>query len=103
MIRPASFGFNAETAANNVFQSSVETLTATQVQQKAIEEFDGFVHTLRQHKIDVIVYNDTPEPPKPDAIFPNNWFATFSNGMIVIFPMFAPNRRIEKSLSLIHI
>jgi hypothetical protein len=103
MIRPASFGFNTETAANNVFQSSAETLTPAQVQQKAIEEFDGFVHTLRRHKIDVIVYNDTPEPPKPDAIFPNNWFATFSNGLVVIFPMFAPNRRIEKSDGLLQL
>lgn len=101
MIRPASFGFNTETAANNVFQSSAEKLTTQEVQQKAIDEFDGFVHTLRQNKIDVIVYQDTPKPPKPDAIFPNNWFATFSNGLVVMFPMFAANRRIEKSDELL--
>jgi len=101
MVRPASFGFNAETAANNVFQSSSETLTASQVQQKAVEEFDHFVHTLRKNKIDVVVYQDTPEPPKPDAVFPNNWFATFSNGVVMVFPMFAANRRIEKSDELL--
>ncbi len=101
MIRPASFGFNAETAANNVFQSSSEKLTVQEVQQKAIDEFDGFVQTLQENKIDVVVYNDTLQPPKPDAIFPNNWFATFSNGVVVVFPMFAANRRIEKSDDLL--
>jgi hypothetical protein len=101
MVRPASFGFNTETAANNVFQSSSAKLTAKEVQQKAVDEFDNFVSTLRKNKIDVIVYRDTPNPPKPDAIFPNNWFATFSNGNVVMFPMFAANRRIEKSDELV--
>ncbi len=101
MVCPASFGFNAETATNNVFQSSSETFTAREVQQKAVEEFDDFVMTLRSNKIDVVVYQDTPDPPKPDAIFPNNWFATFSNGNVVVFPMFAANRRIEKSDELL--
>jgi hypothetical protein len=101
MVRPASFGFNTETAANNVFQSSPERLTTKEVQQKAVEEFDNFVNTLRKNKIEVIVYQDTPNPPKPDAIFPNNWFATFSNGNVVMFPMFAANRRIEKSDELL--
>jgi hypothetical protein len=44
----------------------------------------------------VIVIDDTPEPPKPDAIFPNNWLCTFPTGVVSIFPMYAPNRRIEK-------
>ena len=96
MIRPASFGFNAETAANNVFQTAPETLTQQQVQEKAVEEFDNFVDTLHKKKIDVIVVDDTPLPRKPDAIFPNNWFCTLNDGTVGVFPMFAANRRIEK-------
>ncbi|HRH48032.1 MAG TPA: arginine deiminase-related protein [Panacibacter sp.] len=96
MIRPASFGFNAETAANNVFQTAPETLTQQQVQQKAVEEFDNFIDTLRKKKIEVIVVQDTANPPKPDAIFPNNWFCTLSDGSVCVFPMYATNRRIEK-------
>jgi hypothetical protein len=102
MVRPASFGFNTETAANNVFQTNAETLTAAEVQQKALVEFDAFVNTLRANKINVVVYNDTLQPQKPDAIFPNNWFATFATGNIIMFPMFAANRRIEKSDELLH-
>jgi len=95
MIRPAAFGYNAETAANNVFQSQSK-LSANDVQQKAEQEFDAFVEALRKKNIEVIVVQDTTDPVKPDAIFPNNWFCTLQDGTLAVFPMYAPNRRIEK-------
>src|SRR6476660_9046203 len=100
MIRPASFGFNAETATSNVFQGSVP-MSEHQVQVKAVEEFDQFVDTLRTHNIDVVVIEDTPHPVKPDAIFTNNWFCTLQDGTIDTFPMYAANRRIEVRIDLI--
>lgn len=100
MIRPASFGFNAETAASNVFQGSVP-MSEHQVQVKAVEEFDRFVNTLREHNINVVVIEDTPYPVKPDAVFPNNWFCTLQDGTIATFPMQAANRRIEVRSDLI--
>ncbi len=100
MIRPASFGYNAETAASNVFQGNVE-LSKNEVQQKALNEFDAFVNTLRSHHINVVVIEDTPLPQKPDAIFPNNWFCTLSDGTVATFPMYAANRRIEVRSDLI--
>src|SRR5579875_1426379 len=100
MIRPASFGYNAETAASNVFQGNVE-LSKKEVQQEALKEFDAFVETLRSHQINVVVIEDTPLPQKPDAIFPNNWFCTLSDGTVATFPMFAANRRIEVRTDLI--
>ena len=95
MVRPAAFGFNAETAANNYFQSN-PNIENNELQQKALTEFDNMVQTLRSHAINVLVIEDTKEPPKPDAIFPNNWLSTSPNGLVSVFPMFAPNRRIEK-------
>lgn len=95
MIRPAAFGYNAETAANNVFQSK-PSLSQKEIQQKAEKEFDAFVETLRKKKIEVIVVQDTETPVKPDAIFPNNWFCTLQDGTLAVFPMYAANRRIEK-------
>lgn len=100
MIRPASFGFNVETAASNVFQGNV-TLTEKEVQQEALKEFDAFVNTLRSHNINVVVIEDTPLPQKPDAIFPNNWFCTLSDGTVATFPMYAANRRKEVRSDLI--
>lgn len=32
----------------------------------------------------------------PDAVFPNNWLATFDSGTVVLFPMHAANRQREK-------
>ncbi len=95
MVRPAAFGFNAETAANNYFQSNLP-ISKEELQQKALTEFDSMVQTLRNNDIDILVIEDSKEPPKPDAIFPNNWLSTSPEGIITIYPMYAPNRRIEK-------
>jgi hypothetical protein len=94
MIRPVRFGFNAQTAVNNAFQ--VATPNQQKVQQEAIEEFDGFVEKLRNAHVDVTVVEDTPEPHTPDSLFPNNWISFHSNGTIVLYPMFAENRRLER-------
>lgn len=102
MIRPAAFGYNAETAANNVFQSQSK-LSVKEVQQKAEKEFDAFVEMLRKKSIEVIVVQDTAEPIKPDAVFPNNWFCTLQDGTLAVFPMYAPNRRIEKRDDMLQI
>lgn len=95
MVRPAAFGFNEETAANNYFQTN-PGIGNEALQQKALAEFDNMVQLLRNEKIDILVIDDTKEPPKPDALFPNNWLSTSPNGTVSVFPMYAPNRRAEK-------
>jgi hypothetical protein len=97
MVRPAAFGFNAETAADNYFQKH-SSLPAAELHVQALEEFDRMVDTLKAKGIRVIVVDDTNEPPKPDAVFPNNWFSTTADGGFHIFPMFAKNRRLERSV-----
>jgi hypothetical protein len=93
MIRPVKFGFNAETAVNNAFQVAGQDTAA---QEKAAQEFDGFVQVLQQNGVDVTVVNDTPEPYTPDSIFPNNWISFHNDGTIILYPMFAANRRQER-------
>lgn len=95
MIRPASFGYNDETAANNFFQHHPD-ISREDLQAKALAEFDAMVETLRQQEVDVLVLADSKEPPKPDAVFPNNWLSTSPDGKIFIYPMYAANRRTEK-------
>lgn len=95
MVRPAAFGFNEETAANNYFQTN-PGIGKEVLQQKALAEFDNMVQLLRNEEVDVLVIDDTKEPPKPDALFPNNWLSTSPNGTVSVFPMYAPNRRAEK-------
>ena len=93
MIRPVQFAYNAETAVNNSFQVASNDAS---VQEKALQEFDGFVAKLQANGIDVTVIQDTAEPHTPDSIFPNNWISFHSNGTICLYPMFAVNRRQER-------
>ncbi|MBL7704263.1 MAG: amidinotransferase [Taibaiella sp.] len=99
MVRPVRFGYNAETAVNNTFQVAGQNQEA--VQAKALAEFDHFVATLRSHEIDVVVVEDTVEPHTPDSIFPNNWISFHRNSTIVLYPMFAENRRLERKETVI--
>lgn len=93
MVRPANFGFNAQTAENNYFQQKT---VRQDVHAFAAEEFDRYVQLLRDHRIEVVVIQDTLDPHTPDSIFPNNWFSTHETGELVLYPMFAPNRRQER-------
>ena len=95
MVRPASFQFNYETAVSNAFQKSLDGLTVEEIKLKAIEEFDAYVSTLEEHKINVTVIQDTAVPAKPDAIFPNNWISMHENGSVYLYPMCTENRRLE--------
>ena len=98
MVRPASFGYNDETAANNFFQHN-PGLDRAELQQKALAEFDNMVNLLREHDVALLVLQDSKEPPKPDAVFPNNWISTSPDGKIFIYPMFAPIVAPKKGMS----
>ena len=93
MIQPVSFGFNAETAVNNAFQ--VQSNEAN-VQRKARQEFDDFVKILQDNGVDVTVVEDTALPHTPDSIFPNNWVSFHHDGTLLLYPMYAVNRRAER-------
>ncbi len=101
MVRPSTFGFNQETAASNAFQSTIPGVTPTEIKQKALAEFDNFVALLEQKGIKVVLIDDTAAPEKPDAIFPNNWISLHRNGAIALYPMHAPNRRLERRQDII--
>lgn len=96
MVRPATFGFNEETAGSNAFQGLLIDHTPEEIRQKAMAEFDGFVALLRDKGIQVVVLDDTEAPVKPDAVFPNNWITLHADGTVVLYPMQAPNRRLER-------
>lgn len=102
MVRPASFGFNEQTAASNSFQNE-SVVEAKQVQQLALLEFDAMVQTLRDNAIEVVVLEDVAEPRKPDALFPNNWLSMHEDGKLVLYPMLAPNRRLERRPEFVQI
>lgn len=102
MVRPKHFGFNEETAANNAFQVNDQSIPKESISEKAIKEFDGFVAKLRSHGIDVIVAEDSETPIKTDAVFPNNWVTFHQDGTIILYPMNALNRRLERSKAVLN-
>jgi hypothetical protein len=100
LIRPSNFIFNAETAANNAFQHNVKEANES-IGNKVKEEFENLKAQLFAKGIDVTVIDDTANPIKPDAIFPNNWVSFHEDGTVILYPMFAVNRRTERRLDII--
>ena len=99
MIRPARFGTNAETAASNTFQRS--NIEINNPQPLALQEFDVLLTTLRKLGITVEVFEDSPEPWTPDAVFPGNWVSFHADGVVYLYPMRAQNRRWERRPDII--
>ena len=102
MIRPVRFGFNEQTADSNAFQDSrLAEQSKNLAQEEALREFDAMVQQLRALGLEMIIYEDTPEPNTPDSIFPNNWVSFHASGTVVLYPMQAENRRLERRQDII--
>jgi hypothetical protein len=95
MVRPARFGSNPQTAATNAFQGRAPGEERDQ-QINVLQEFDALANTLERAGVEVLIAPDSEEPPKPDAIFPNNWVSFHRDGTVALYPMLAPNRRWER-------
>jgi len=95
LVRPANFVYNIETAISNSFQNILNHDEQT-LKYKVNEEFDLFVQTLESNGISVLVFDDTEQPVKPDAVFPNNWISLHPDGRVILYPMCAANRRSER-------
>lgn len=93
MIRPARFGANPETAASNRFQQGGASGDAPLAARREFEDLAG---QLADAGVAVHVADDSPEPAKPDACFPNNWVSFHSDGSVVLYPLMAASRRAER-------
>lgn len=101
MVRPVQFGFNEQTAVTNTFQKTNTSDTRAGIQAKALAEFNALVKKIQEAGIDVLVMDDTLEPATPDSIFPNNWISFHEDGTLVLYPMLAENRRLERRTGII--
>jgi hypothetical protein len=100
MIRPSRFYPNPETATDNAFQRDADR-DSDALTLMARKEFDTAVQTLRAARINVHVFEDTAEPEKPDAVFPNNWISTHHDGRVALFPMYSALRRRERRQDIV--
>lgn len=101
MVRPARFSGNPETQDSNEFQQHKDGVVQHLLQEKVLEEFDQFVARLHLKELNIVVVEDTAEPEKPDALFPNNWVSFHQSGKVVLYPMMAHNRRAERRRDII--
>lgn len=100
MIRPVGFDYNPETAASNRMQQRASG-APVQAKDMAKVEFDALVRALESEGIRVCVVEDTLEPLKPDAVFPNNWVSFHQDGTVVLYPMQAGSRRRERRMEVV--
>lgn len=101
MIRPVAFAGNPQTRASNAFQQVDAGSEDAANQASALREFDALSVALEQAGVTVHTFEDTPDPHTPDSIFPNNWVSFHADGTVVLYPMLAENRRLERRLDLI--
>ena len=93
LVEPIGFGFNLQTAGDNKFQSEIYA-------GSPMNQFNQLKKCLIDAGIKVTLYSPK-DTCTPDAVFPNNWFSTFPDKRIMIYPMMAPNRQLEKRAELI--
>ena len=102
MVRPVRFGFNPETAQTNAFQDAeLAVQTKDVAQQNALQAFDNMTAQLSAAGVDIIVVEDRPQPYTPDSIFPNNWISFHQSGKVLLYPMQAENRRLERRMDIV--
>lgn len=101
MVPPDHFGYHQETAASNSFQKADGRENLEEIRAQAVTEFDGLLMVLKASGIAVIAFSSVDGEDTPDAIFPNNWVSFNPNGKVIIYPMMAPSRRLERRLDFI--
>lgn len=101
MVRPKAFGYNSETAQTNRFQHAAGADAAADVAARALAEFDAFAAALASEGIPVCIAEDSAQPCKPDAVFPNNWVSFHADGTVVLYPMQCESRRLERRMEIV--
>jgi hypothetical protein len=89
MVRPASFGHNSENSDNTFARADLHG----NISALAQAEFESLLTQLEALGLQIVVLDDASG--SPDAVFPNNWFSTHSDGSLILYPMKAPSRRRE--------
>ncbi len=103
MVRPHHFTPNPQTAADNAFQRTGSDTAPDALAQAAYREVSAAAATLRAQGVRVHLFEDTQAGRTPDAVFPNNWFSTHAGGHIALYPMYSPNRRLERRQDVIEL
>ena len=97
MVYPKNFRSNVLTIDDNTFQNSSSNLSNNEIKNKAVEEFELLYNKIQSQGIKVTVFKDSRNVDTPDAVFPNNWISFHKDNKAITYPMFAKNRRLERT------
>lgn len=103
MVRPRDFAIGSPTHHDNNFQEIAPPELQREIASRATAEFDNYVSVLRAAGLRVTVVDDLPDINTPDSVFPNNWFSTHEDGLYVTYPMFWPQRRVERRADILEL
>jgi len=95
MVAPSCFASNAQAAEDNAFMASVAAEQQASVRASVLREHAGLASVLLAAGVRLRLFGHTAAHGTPDALFPNNWFAT-CGARLTLFPMKCPNRRAER-------
>jgi len=103
MVRPRNFAIGSPTHMDNHFQSIAPPDSEREIADAAIKEFDAYVGTLRAAGLRITVMEDQEGISTPDSVFPNNWFSTHEDGLYVTYPMYWPQRGVERRSDVLEV
>jgi hypothetical protein len=102
MIEPASFAANEQTAASNPMQRGAPGgAGGGALAAQARAEARLLARALQSEGVRVLLATDRAPPARPDAVFPNNWISFHDDGTVVLYPLLAANRRLERRAELV--
>jgi len=101
MIEPVDFYSNPATRIDNHYQQSTTLFSPAEIQEEALGEFRGLRALLEKHGVQVQVFKDVAGNDTPDSIFPNNWFSTHADSILVLYAMRAESRRRERRADIV--
>ena len=104
LIEPVNFRYNLETETTNAFQIPPAPDEAAKLAELAVEQHHALRDLLVARGVTVTLARSLPT--SPDAPFCNNWFSTHrgagrNDATLVLYPLMAENRRIERRADLV--
>ena len=104
LVEPVRYRFNPETRATNAFQTAPSPEEEERLSALAVEEHHRLRDLLVRHGVAVTLARSLES--SPDAPFCNNWFSTHpaaggAPATLVLYPLLAENRRIERRADLV--
>lgn len=104
LVEPVNFRYNQETGSTNAFQAVPAPGEAMGLADLALEQHQGLRALLEANGVEVTLAQSLES--SPDAPFCNNWFSTHpaaagEPATLVLYPLLAPNRRIERRKDLV--